>query len=72
MSRNRFLQLLQAWHCSNNDELPPRQEDPYFKVRKPMKTLNSNLLKLTELTKEVSFDESTWNAWVSLLETNLY
>jgi len=62
MIRDRFLQLLRAWHCCDNDATPA--DDPYYKVRLPMDTLQQNLLKLMEVTPYGSTGESTWNAWV--------
>lgn len=58
MSRDRFGQILSHLHVNDNTALPDNNKDKLFKIRPLITKLNSNFMKLYDVRKVVSIDES--------------
>ena len=58
MSIDRFGQILSHLHVNDNTAVPNNNKDKLFKIRPIITKLNSNYMKLYNVRKAVSFDES--------------
>ena len=58
MPRNRFLQILSNIHVNDNTAVPNGSTDRLYKLGPLINTLNNNFTKLSNVSRQVSIDES--------------
>ena len=58
MPRNRFLQILSNIHVNDNTAVPNGNTDRLYKLHPLINTLNNNFTKLSNVSRQVSIDES--------------
>ena len=58
MTRNRFGQILANLHVNDNATVPENNQDKLYKLRPLIVALNKNFVKLYNVSKKVSVDES--------------
>ena len=58
LPRNRFAQILSALHVNDNTAQPKNNTDKMYKLRPLLDSLNTNFMKLYNVSKRVSVDES--------------
>ena len=58
LPRNRFAQILSNIHVNDNAAIPNNNTDKLYKFRPMMNQLNSNFVKLYNVSHHVSVDES--------------
>ncbi len=58
MPRNRFQQILSNLHINDNAMMPAHNTDKLFKLRPMISRLNDNYVKLYNVSKTLSIDES--------------
>ena len=58
LPRNRFAQILSNIHVNDNAAIPNNNTDKLYKLRPMINQLNSNFVKLYNVSHHVSVDES--------------
>ena len=58
MTRNRFGQILANLHVNDNASVPENNKDKLYKLRPLIVALNKNFVKLYNVSRKVSVDES--------------
>ena len=58
LPRNRFTQILSNLHLADNEALPNNNNDKLYKVRSLISAMNSNYVKLYNVSLNLSIDES--------------
>ena len=57
MPRNRFLQISNI-HVNDNNAMPQGNKDKLYKLRPMINSLNDNFIKLYNISRQVSIDQS--------------